>query len=96
MNTAQDPGLIQPAFTQSGQISLADERRAFRNLRNMSAHRLESGQAFSGLDYTNGEPQLNEGYFYPNENPSKQVSTTNMVTNEEMSSLFSGNTNQIA
>lgn len=36
-------------------------------MRNMSAHRLESGQAFSGLDYANGEVYLNDGYFYPND-----------------------------
>ena len=90
MHTAQDPGQIQPAFTQSGQISQADERKAFRNMRNMSAHRLESGQAFSGLDYANGEVYLNDGYFYPNDGQSKKESVTNIVSHEEMSSLFSG------
>jgi len=62
-------------------MSNADEKRAFRNMRNMSAARLESGQALSGiesaqhinrnLEFTSGvEGQTYDGYGFPSKSGS--------------------------
>jgi hypothetical protein len=73
-------------------VSLAEERRAFRNLRNMSAHRLESasgGLGLSGFESRqthgglidlrkNGEGYLNDGYAFQNGVPSKEASLAHL------------------